>query len=67
MADNIQHGIDDNPSGDAAKATPADSSGGLRERLCDLDFEIAPTSFFQINPWQAINLYRRIEQIAGED
>lgn len=37
----------------------------LRERLCDLDFEVGPTSFFQINPWQAINLYRRIEQIAG--
>ncbi|MCX6109348.1 MAG: 23S rRNA (uracil(1939)-C(5))-methyltransferase RlmD [Proteobacteria bacterium] len=37
----------------------------LRERLCDLDFEIGPTAFFQINPWQAINLYRRIESIAG--
>ena len=37
----------------------------LRERLCDLDFEIGPTAFFQINPWQAINLYRRIELIAG--
>ncbi len=37
----------------------------LRERLCDLDFEIGPTAFFQVNPWQAINLYRRIEQIAG--
>ena len=39
-------------------------SDRLRERLCDLDFEVGPTSFFQINPWQAINLYRRIEQIA---
>jgi len=37
----------------------------LRERLCDLDFEVGPTAFFQINPWQAINLYRRVEQIAG--
>ncbi|MGL1446785.1 hypothetical protein ACSTJA_23985, partial [Vibrio parahaemolyticus] len=37
----------------------------LRESLCDLAFEIGPTSFFQINPWQAINLYRRIEGIAG--
>jgi len=37
----------------------------LRERLCDLDFEIGPTSFFQINPWQAINLYRRVEHFAG--
>lgn len=41
-------------------------SDRLRERLCDLDFEIGPTSFFQINPWQAINLYRRIEMIAGQ-
>lgn len=38
----------------------------LRERVCELDFEISPTSFFQINPWQAINLYRRVEQLAGE-
>ena len=37
----------------------------LRERLCDLDFEVSPTSFFQVNPWQAINLYRRVELIAG--
>jgi 23S rRNA (uracil1939-C5)-methyltransferase len=37
----------------------------LRERLCDLSFEVAPTSFFQINPWQAVNLYRRVENIAG--
>lgn len=41
-------------------------SDRLRERLCDLDFEVGPTSFFQINPWQAINLYRRIEMIAGQ-
>lgn len=40
-------------------------SDRLRERVCDLDFEVGPTSFFQINPWQAINLYRRVEQIAG--
>ena len=41
-------------------------SDRLRERLCDLDFEVGPTSFFQINPWQAINLYRRVEMIAGQ-
>jgi 23S rRNA (uracil1939-C5)-methyltransferase len=40
-------------------------SDRLRERLCDLDFEVGPTSFFQINPWQAVNLYRRVEQMAG--
>ncbi len=38
----------------------------LRERLCDLDFEIGPTSFFQVNPWQAEVIYRRIHQLAGQ-
>lgn len=37
----------------------------LRESICDLNLEISPSSFFQINPWQAINLYRRVEQISG--
>lgn len=37
----------------------------LRERVLDLDFEVGPTSFFQVNPWQAMTLYRRVEQIAG--
>ena len=37
----------------------------LRESLCDLAFEVGPTSFFQVNPWQAINLYRRVETVAG--
>lgn len=38
----------------------------LRERLCDLDFEVGPTSFFQVNPWQAEIIYRRIHQLAGQ-
>lgn len=38
---------------------------GLRENLCDLDFEISPLAFFQVNPWQAGNLYRRVEMHAG--
>ncbi len=38
---------------------------GLRESLCDLTFEIGPTSFFQVNPWQAELIYRRVEQLAG--
>jgi 23S rRNA (uracil1939-C5)-methyltransferase len=37
----------------------------LRERLCDLNFEIGPTAFFQVNPWQAAMMYRRVEQLAG--
>jgi 23S rRNA (uracil1939-C5)-methyltransferase len=40
-------------------------SDKLRERVVDLDFEVSPTAFFQVNPWQAINLYRRVEQVAG--
>ncbi len=38
---------------------------GLRESLCGLTFEIGPTSFFQVNPWQAASIYRRVEQLAG--
>lgn len=37
----------------------------LRERLCDLSFEVGPTAFFQVNPWQAGLMYRRVEQLAG--
>jgi 23S rRNA (uracil1939-C5)-methyltransferase len=37
----------------------------IRENLCELQFEIGPTSFFQVNPWQAENIYRRVEQLAG--
>ena len=37
----------------------------LRESICDLSFEIGPTSFFQVNPWQAETIYRRVEQLAG--
>lgn len=37
----------------------------LRERVCDFEFDVGPTAFFQVNPWQAENLYRRVEQHAG--
>lgn len=37
----------------------------IRENLCGLQFEIGPTSFFQVNPWQAEHIYRRVEQLAG--
>jgi 23S rRNA (uracil1939-C5)-methyltransferase len=40
-------------------------SAALRERVCDLDIEISPLAFFQVNPWQAGNLYRRVEMHAG--
>lgn len=37
----------------------------FRMRVCELDFEMGPTSFFQINPWQAETIYRRIEALCG--
>ena len=37
----------------------------LRERIDGLDLEISPTAFFQINPWQAEVLYRRVADLAG--
>jgi 23S rRNA (uracil1939-C5)-methyltransferase len=40
-------------------------SSSLRERVCDLDIEVSPLAFFQVNPWQANNLYRRVETHAG--
>ena len=38
---------------------------GLRESICGLSFEVGPTSFFQVNPWQASFIYRRVQQLAG--
>lgn len=37
----------------------------FRMRVCELNFEMGPTSFFQINPWQAETIYRRIAAICG--
>lgn len=37
----------------------------LRESLDQLLFEVSPTSFFQINPWQAKDIYLRICELAG--
>lgn len=40
-------------------------SEGLRESICGLSFEVGPLSFFQVNPWQAETMYRRIVSLAG--
>ncbi|NBX76528.1 MAG: class I SAM-dependent RNA methyltransferase [Proteobacteria bacterium] len=36
----------------------------IEEELMGLSFHLGPTSFFQVNPWQAENIYLRIEQMA---
>jgi 23S rRNA (uracil1939-C5)-methyltransferase len=49
-----------------SETTQLAGSAALRERVCDLDIEVSPMSFFQVNPWQAGNLYRRVEMHAGK-
>ena len=44
---------------------PLTGSENLREELAGLQFAIGPTTFFQVNPAQAENIYRRIEQLVG--
>jgi 23S rRNA (uracil1939-C5)-methyltransferase len=39
----------------------------LVEQLGGLDFNIGPKSFFQTNPWQAENLYKKAVEMAGLD
>jgi len=36
----------------------------IYEKMMGLSFCLGPTSFFQVNPWQAENIYLRIEQMA---
>lgn len=36
----------------------------IQENIAGLTFSLGPTSFFQVNPWQAENIYLRIEQMA---
>lgn len=40
-------------------------SGVIRERIDDLEFQIAPTTFFQPNTSQARNLFEVVRQYAG--
>ncbi|MFM8269550.1 MAG: class I SAM-dependent RNA methyltransferase [Pseudomonadota bacterium] len=36
----------------------------IEEKLAGLNLALGPTSFFQVNPWQAENIYLRIEHLA---
>ena len=40
-------------------------SSTITERLCDLDFQISPESFFQVNSAQAEVLYSLVHKAAG--
>lgn len=42
------------------------SQDSIEERIANLIFKIGPSSFFQVNPWQAENIYLRIGKIAQE-
>jgi 23S rRNA (uracil1939-C5)-methyltransferase len=41
--------------------------GHIEEEICGLFFKISPASFFQVNPEQAENLYRKVEEYAELD
>ncbi len=41
--------------------------GTIHDRLCGLDFELSPFSFYQINPVQAEKLYMRALEYASPD
>jgi 23S rRNA (uracil1939-C5)-methyltransferase len=40
-------------------------SARLRDSLGDLDLFVSPGSFFQVNPWTASLIYRRIQDLLG--
>lgn len=36
----------------------------IQENICELQFNVSPASFFQVNPMQAENLYRKVIELA---
>lgn len=48
-----------------ADTTKVMGSNKLPVTLAHLNFDLSPLSFFQANPYQADNLYRRVEDLAG--
>lgn len=57
----------------AGKTVPSDKNltlwgkGTITDKLCGIEFEISPNSFFQINPEQTENLYRKAIEFADID
>jgi len=41
--------------------------GAIEEKICGLIFRVSPASFFQVNPYQVENLYRKVEELAALD
>ena len=47
-----------------------EGEGVLEEKICGLSFKVSPSSFFQVNPLQAEELYRKaldLAQLTGEE
>ena len=63
MDDLLDHNIGNQIYGSYTKKLSG--SDRLRLSICDLSLYLSPTSSFQVNPWMAESLYRRIEQLIG--
>ncbi len=47
-----------------------EGEGAIEEKICDLSFKVSPASFFQVNPFQAEELYKKaldFAQLTGEE